>query len=110
MEEQVWTDENIVIHFDKDGQYVEILGHKIDRTYESFEAFVEEMMGLADFKEKIKNNTYYDIKNMSGREIYEALCRELSFNKMIELERLIQHKMNFLDDEVYDKCCCASDE
>ena len=96
------NDEIEIIRYDKEGQYVEILDHKIDKTYESFESFVSDMESLTRFKEDIKNNTYYDLKSMTARAIYEVLTRELSFNKMIEIAKLIQHKINFLDDECYD--------
>ena len=90
---KIWTDGIEVIHFDKDGEYVKILGHKIDRNFESFDAFIEEMKSLTDFKEKIANNIYYDIKKMSAQELYDVICAELSFNTVIELYDLLEYKI-----------------
>lgn len=99
---KIWTDDIEVMNFDKDGRYVEILGHRIDKRYESFEAFVEEMASLTKFKKNIEDKTFYDIKGMSAREVYDILVNDLSFYKMIELYRLIKHKMEYLTDDMYD--------
>lgn len=108
---KIWTDGIEIMHFDKDGQYVEILGHKIDKSYTSFEAFVEDMNSLTKFREEIANHTYYDIKKMHARQMYEVLCRDMSFNSMIELYKLIQFKMNFLrDSEEWTNCKCVEGE
>ena len=49
-------------------------------------------------------DSFINITYSSALEIYERLCTEMSFNKMIELYKLIQHKMTYLDDKVVDKC------
>lgn len=41
----------------------------------------------------------YAISVMKPVDLYDALCKELSFNKMVELYKLIKHKMEFLTDE-----------
>ena len=45
------------------------------------------------------DKTAYVVSMMTSIELYEILCRELSFNGMIELYKLIKHKMEFLDDK-----------
>lgn len=54
---------------------------------------------------EIDKNAYV-ISGMSVDDLYEVLCKELNFNKMIELCKLIKHKMEFLDDEPKDEKCC----
>lgn len=41
----------------------------------------------------------YAISMMKPVDLYDVLCNELSFDKMIELYKLIKHKMEFLADE-----------
>ena len=45
------------------------------------------------------DKTAYVVSMMPAIELYEILCRELCFNEMIELYKLIKHKMEFLDDK-----------
>ena len=45
------------------------------------------------------SRTMYALGDMNPIDIYDVLCHELSFNDMIEVYRLIKHKMTFLDDE-----------
>ena len=40
-----------------------------------------------------------DIETISARELYDLICANMSFNRVIELYRLLQHKMTNLDDE-----------
>lgn len=47
---------------------------------------------------EIDKNAYV-VSMMDADDLYEVLCKELSFNKMIELYKLIKHKMEFLDDK-----------
>ena len=42
---------------------------------------------------------YYEVSTMAARDLYDVLCKELSFNKMIELYKLIKHKTEFLGDK-----------
>ncbi len=48
--------------------------------------------------------TYYAISEMDAIKIYEILCKELNFNTMIELHKLILHKMTYLNDEPVNYC------
>ena len=43
--------------------------------------------------------TFYAISEMNAIEIYNILCKELNFNTMIELHKLILHKMTYLEDK-----------
>ncbi len=54
-----------------------------------------------------EDKTYYVVSEMSAYELYKVLCKELSFNTMIELYKLINHKMQFLDDEPRIELCCC---
>lgn len=49
----------------------------------------------------------YVISMMSGYELYKILCKELSFNEMIELYSLIDHKIKYLDDVVRMEVSCC---
>lgn len=48
----------------------------------------------------------YVISLMGANDLYETLCKELSFDKMIKLYKLIKHKMEFLDDEPRMEIAC----
>ena len=48
---------------------------------------------------KKEKPTFYAISEMSAIEIYNILCKELNFNKMIELHKLILYKVTYLEDE-----------
>ena len=48
----------------------------------------------------------YVISMMNGYDLYEILCKELSFNEMITLYKLIKHKMEFLNDEPRMEFAC----
>ena len=52
------------------------------------------------------DKTVYAVSLMSADDLYEVLCKELSFNKMIELYKLIKHKMEFLYDKPRTKINC----
>lgn len=54
---------------------------------------------------EIDKNAYV-VSIMSAYDLYEVLCKELNFNKMIELYKLIKHKMDFLNDEPKNEKCC----
>ena len=58
---------------------------------------------------EIDKNAYV-VSNMSADDLYEILCKELSFNKMIELYKLIKHKMEFLNDEPRTEIGCYRPE
>ena len=51
----------------------------------------------------------YIISQMSPHDLYVVLCDELSFYKMIELYKFIQHKMQYLEDKIYDNVGCQLD-
>ena len=55
------------------------------------------------------DKTAYAVSLMSADDLYEVLCKELSFNKMIELYKLIKHKMEFLDDKPRMELSCLKD-
>lgn len=45
------------------------------------------------------DNTYYAISEMDINHLYGVLCKELSFEKMIKLYKLINYKIHYLEDE-----------
>ena len=47
---------------------------------------------------------FYAISEMNAIEIYNILCKELNFNTMIELHKLILHKMTYLEDKPINYC------
>lgn len=50
-------------------------------------------------------------KEISAIDLYEVLCDNFTFYKMIELYKLIKHKMEFLDDEPrMNLSCCEEGE
>lgn len=55
------------------------------------------------------DKTAYAVSLMSADDLYEVLCKELSFNKMIELYKLIKHKIEFLDDKPRMELGCLKD-
>ena len=52
------------------------------------------------------DKTAYAVSLMSADDLYEVLCKELSFNKMIKLYKLIDYKMKYLDDEPRMEIAC----
>ena len=50
------------------------------------------------------NPKFYAISEMRAIEIYKILCKELNFDTMIELYKLILHKMTNLADEPVNYC------
>ena len=56
-----------------------------------------------------EDKTYYAVSELSAYKLYEVLCKELSFNTMIELYKLINYKMQFLDDEPRMELSCLKD-
>ena len=50
--------------------------------------------------DSVNNDYYVDLRNVTARELYDLICSEMSFNKVIELYRLINYKLNNLDDEL----------
>lgn len=61
-------------------------------------------------REQMENGTLIAVKKVSALDLYEVLCREMSFNNMIELYKLIQYKMTYLDDKCVDRCEVANYE
>ena len=53
---------------------------------------------------KKEKPNFYAISEMNAIEIYNILCKELNFNTMIELHKLILHKMTYLEDEPINYC------
>ena len=53
---------------------------------------------------KKERPTLYAISEMNAIEIYNILCKELNFNTMIELYKLILHKMTYLEDKPVNYC------
>ena len=49
-----------------------------------------------------------DIDRISAEDLYEYICARMSFNKVIQLYKLLQHKMTYLDDE--PRCTIAAYE
>ena len=56
-----------------------------------------------------EDKLYYVVSEMSADALYEVLCKELSFNKMIKLYKLIKHKIEFLDDKPRMELGCLKD-
>ena len=52
----------------------------------------------------------YTISTMNIYKLYDVLCYELSFEKMIILYGLLKHKMEYLEDEPVYYCSEAKDE
>lgn len=53
---------------------------------------------------------YVDLKNVTAHELYDYVCEEMSFSKVIELYRLLSYKMHNLDDEPFDTISVAAYE
>ena len=81
-----------IIEFNKEEQTIEILGHKIDKSYESWEAFLEEMKRLTliqnnwnELKKWCKENQYnnaFDSYQVDNYTTYGVILK-----KMQELEQ-----------------------
>lgn len=57
------------------------------------------------------DKTYYEVSTMTAYELYEVLCNKMSFGRMIELYKLIKHKIEYLNDEPrMEKKCCMEDK
>lgn len=53
----------------------------------------------------IKNEpNYYAISKMSAYSIYDKLIGECSFHTVIQLYKLLKHKIEYLEDEVVNYC------
>lgn len=52
------------------------------------------------------DKTYYEVSTMNAYDLYEVLCEEMSFGRMIELYKLIKHKMEYLNDEPRMEIAC----
>ena len=84
-----------IMEFNQVEQTIEILGHKIDKSYESWEAFLEEMKRLTlvqnnwnELKD-IVNNTFYKLNGILDRDLLEKqMYIDYGYirNKMQELE------------------------
>ena len=55
-----------IMEFNKEEQTIEILGHKIDKSYESWESFLEEMKRLT-----LLQNNWNELKKWLEEEIKE---------------------------------------
>lgn len=79
-----------IMEFNKEEQTIEILGHKIDKSYESWESFLEEMKRLT-----LIQNNWNELKNWCKENQY--IGKTITFendvtyteilNKMQELEQ-----------------------
>lgn len=56
---------------------------------------------------EIDKNVYI-ISMMKPVDLYDVLCRQLSFDKMIELYKLIKHKIEFLEDKPINEASCIN--
>lgn len=53
---------------------------------------------------KDEGKEWYCLQDMNADNIYNALCTELKFWTMIEVYRLIKHKIETLEDETRNYC------
>lgn len=79
-----------IMEFNKEDQSIEILGHKIDKSYESWKAFLEEIKRLT-----LTQNNWNELKKYISAEWY---C----FDKSVEFEvaKNILNKMQELESDV----------
>lgn len=91
-------DEKPIIFIPRDGNYIEILGHKID-GYSSFESFLEELKELKDVREKNKEleKENKQLKKYWGNKIAE-------YHKVIELMADSLSDVAFYMDEASEYC------
>lgn len=72
-----------IMEFNQVEQTIEILGHKIDKSYESWEAFLEEMKRLT-----LVQNNWNELKNYLEKQIIDsksASSQQYYFNTIYKL-------------------------
>lgn len=76
-------DEKPIIFIPREGNYIEILGHKID-GYSSFESFLEELKELKDVREKNKEleNNLDKVEGKCG-ELFAVLFTVIRNNTVL---------------------------
>ena len=75
----------IIINIPREGNYIEILGHKID-GYNSFESFLEELKELKDVRDKNKElekevkqcKKYWEKRFVEYHKIIELMAEHIS--------------------------------